>query len=269
MFWLHMRGMVAFKLDPPRSFWLANKQISPKASDLCLVGARYSGENLLVLVEAKHYAVEHSRSKTLDWLSPSEPTIPADLLKDPVRQVAAKRSLRALIRILRNATAHGLEEAASQSSDIAVVVRTLEQPEAIEALEAEDPFATARLRGVRERERLLSEEGGTWSVEQVAKHLQLTRQAINRRRKQGTLLGLGAGRHGFRYPAWQFARKGTIEGLEQVLAALRHLDPWMQQAFMLSKNARLKEKRAIDVTRNGDIAAVVRAASTFGEHGGP
>ncbi len=43
----------------------------------------------------------------------------------------------------------------------------------------------------------------------------------------------------------------------------------MQQAFMLSKNARLKEKRAIDVTRNGDIAAVVRAASTFGEHGGP
>src|SRR5260370_41025232 len=101
-----MRGSVAFKRVPPTSFWLANKQISPKASDLCLVGARYAGENLLVLVEAKDYAVDHSRSKTLDWLWSSEPTIPSDLLKDPVRQVAAKRSFRALMRILRNATAH-------------------------------------------------------------------------------------------------------------------------------------------------------------------
>jgi len=68
----------------------------------------------------------------------------------------------------------------------AVVVRALEQPEAIEALTEDDPFAGARLRGLRERERLLSEEGGTWTAEQVAKHLRLTRQTVNLRRKQGT-----------------------------------------------------------------------------------
>jgi len=36
---------------------------------------------------------------------------------------------------------------------------------------------------------------------------------------------------------------------------------------ILGKNTRLKDKRAIDVLREGDVAAVVRAASAFGEHG--
>ncbi len=90
---------------------------------------------------------------------------------------------------------------------------------------------------------------------------------MNLRRKQGGLLGLDAGRHGYRYPAWQFARTGTIKGLEETLAALKHLDPWMQQAFMLGGNTRLKEKRPIDVLRAGDISAVVKAGSSFGEHG--
>jgi hypothetical protein len=220
-----------------------------------------------VLVQIKHVAAERSRAHEFDWLSLPELTTPSDLFTDPIRNVAAKRSFRALLRIFRNAAAHTVEEAAGQSSDLAVIIRALEQPEAIETLTEDDPFATARLRGVRERERLLSEEGGTWSVEQVAKHLQLTRQAINHRRKQGTLLGLDAGRHGFRYPAWQFARTGTIGGLERVLAALKHLDPWMQQAFMMGKNARLKDKRAIDVLRDADVSSVVKAASTFGEHG--
>jgi hypothetical protein len=168
---------------------------------------------------------------------------------------------------LRIAGVHRVEDVASQNSDLAVVVRALEQPEAIETLAADDPLAPARLRGLRERERLLSEEGGTWTAEQVAKHLGLTRQTVNLRRKHGTLLGLDAGRHGFRYPAWQFARTGTIAGLEQTLEALERLDPWMQQAFMLGRNARLKDKRAIDVLRAGDVSSVARAASAFGEHG--
>ena len=265
LFWLHIRNLVECKLVPPRALWLANKRISTKALDLCLVGARYKGEQLLVLVETKHFNAQRSGPHEFDWSLPAFSE--ADLLADPVRKIAAKRSLRALLRVFRNATAHAVEEAASQTSDLEVVVRALEQPDAIESLKQDDPLAAARLRGLRERERLLSDEGGTWSVERVAKHLQLTRQAINRRRKQDALLGLDAGRHGYRYPAWQFARTGTIKGLEQVLAALEQVDPWMRQAFMLGRSGRLKEQRAIDVLRSGDVASVVKAASAFGEHG--
>jgi hypothetical protein len=57
--------------------------------------------------------------------------------------VAAKRSWRALSRILETAAADNVEDVASQSSDLAVVVRALEQPEAIETLKQEDLFAAA------------------------------------------------------------------------------------------------------------------------------
>jgi hypothetical protein len=265
LFWLHSMRSIECRLDPPRFLWLANKRISTKVADLCLVGARYKGENLLVFVEMKQSGTDRARDS--DWFSSPDLTKSSDLFADPVRNIAAKRSWRALRRVFMDASAQNVEDVASQSSDLAVVVRALEQPEAIEMLTEADPFAAARLRGVRERERLLSEEGGTWTAEQVAKHLQLTRQTVNLRRKQGTLLGLDAGRHGFRYPAWQFARTGTIDGVEQALAALKYLDPWMQQAFMLGKNTRLSDKRPIDVLRAGDASSVVKAAAAFGEHG--
>ncbi len=265
LFLLHTFHSVECRLDPPRSLWLAKKKISTKATDLCLVGARYRGENLLVFVELKN--AETSSVSELDWVSFSGLPKSSDAFADRVRNVAAKRSWRALHRVLASAAVQDVEDVASQSSDLGVVVRALEQPEAIETLTEDDPFAAARLRGLRERERLLSQEGGTWRAEQVAQHLHLTRQAVNLRRKQGTLLGLSAGRHGFHYPTWQFTRGGAIEGLEKVLAALKNLDPWMQQAFMLGKNARLGEKRPIDLLRSGDVARIVRAASAFGEHG--
>jgi len=264
-FLLHSLRTVDCKLDPPHSLWLANKKISTRAADLCLVGARYRGENLLVYFEMKHFG--KSTVPEPDWFSFPGLLERTEEFSEPARCIAAKRSWRALRRVLASAPTHNVEQAASESSDLAVVVRALEQPEAIETLREEDPFAASRLRGLREREHLLSQEGGTWTAEQVAKHLHLTRQTVNLRRKQGTLLGLDAGRHGFRYPAWQFTRGGTIEGLEESLTALKHLDPWMQQAFILGQNTRLREKRPIDVLRARDVAEVVKAALAFGEHG--
>ena len=120
------------------------------------------------------------------------------------------------------------------AGDPAQVVRALQQPDAIETLRADDPLGPARLRGLRAREELLTVEGGTLSVDEVAAHLHITRQAVNKRRQQGTLVALDAGRHGYRYPAWQFVREGTLRGLELVLAALKKHDVWMQQIFMVS-----------------------------------
>jgi hypothetical protein len=264
LFLLHTSHSVQCRLDPPCSLWLADTRIWTKGPDLCLVGARYSGKNLVVLVEMKHRGTTED---TEDGVLFPEQMNASDLFGDPVRNVAAKRSWRALRRVFLSAAIQDVEDVASQGSDLGVVVRALEQPEVIETLNESDPFAAARLRGVRERERLLLEEGGTWTAEQVAKHLHLTRQTVNLRRKQGILLALDAGRHGFRYPAWQFPRSGVIEGLAEILAALEHVDPWLRQAFMLGKNARLGEKRPVDLLRNGAIAPIVKAASAFGEHG--
>src|SRR5438105_4292937 len=86
LFWLHMLSSIECRLDPPYSVWLANKQISTKAADLCLVGARYKGKNLLVLVEAKHSTTKESgvEEEEFDWFSPLARTNPSDPFTEPI-----------------------------------------------------------------------------------------------------------------------------------------------------------------------------------------
>ena len=54
-----------------------------------------------------------------------------------------------------------------------------------------------RLRGLRAKRELIEAEGGVWTVDQVARHLHLTRQAVDKRRRAGRLIGLDVGRRGF------------------------------------------------------------------------
>jgi hypothetical protein len=101
----------------------------------------------------------------------------------------------------------------------------------------------------------------------VGAHLGLTRQAVERRRRANKLIGLADGRHGYRYPMWQFSRGGTIRGLEDVLAVLSPHDPWSRVIFMLSPSDRLDGAIPLDALREGQIEEVRIAAALFGEHG--
>ena len=188
-------------------------------------------------------------------------------LSEPARQIAATRALRAVAKAIANSPLHALAEAASAPSDVEVLVRALQQPDTLEPLKADDPLGPARLRGLRERERLLNVEGGTFSADEVAHHLNISRQAVNKRRQQGALVGLDAGRHGYLYPAWQFVQEGTIAALVAALDALKAHDPWMQHIFMVSPNTRLHDRTPLDEMRQGRLPDVLRAARAFGEHG--
>ncbi len=191
----------------------------------------------------------------------------AESFDEPARAIVAQRAFRHIRHIVEQSPREAIEEAATAPSDTGVLVRTLEEPDAVQQLKAEDPLAQARIRGLQERDRLLSAEGGTLTGEQVAAHLHLTRQAVNRRRKQGALVGVDAGRHGYLYPAWQFGQGGTVTWLKPVLETLGAHDPWMQQAFMVNRNIRLEGLSPIDALRAGRLENVLRVARTYGEHG--
>jgi hypothetical protein len=99
----------------------------------------------------------------------------------------------------------------------------------------------------------------------VAKLLRITRQAVDKRRKEGKLLGLEFGRKGFRYPAWQFG----LQNVESVLAALRDRDSWEQLTFFLNPSPLLEDRSPLEVMQEGkrDVDDVLRAASIHGEQG--
>lgn len=183
------------------------------------------------------------------------------------RTAFLSRALNAIARLATDLGDPTLGDAAGAPSDYAAILRALEDPSAIAGLRATDPFATARLRGLRARSELLAAEGGVLSAESVATILGVSRQAVAKRRRAGHLLGVTTGRYAYVYPAWQFTADGTLPGLEDVLDALREEDAWMQLAFFLNPSLRLGGGRPLDALRQGNVGDVVCAAHSFGEQG--
>lgn len=186
---------------------------------------------------------------------------------DPLRAAFLTRSLNALASVAPRLSPDALSDAVGSRTDFGVLLEALEEPDALAALEEDDPFAEARLRDLDVRDAILQSEGGVLTVEQAARHLSITRQAVDKRRRSGQLLAVPIARHRYAYPAWQFTPSGTLPGLEDVLAAFSVDDPWTQAAFFLGANTTLNGERPLDVLRRGEVSAVRRAAWALGEQG--
>lgn len=126
----------------------------------------------------------------------------------------------------------------------------------------------ARLRAIRLRRELMERDGGFVSSESAGEILGLTRQAVHARLRKGRLLALTDPHGPARFPIWQFTDQGTtLPGLEDVLAALEDFDPWMKILFFLGHLPSLRNRRALDVLRAGDLQSVLDAAASYGEQG--
>lgn len=191
------------------------------------------------------------------------------VLDDPLHAAFVSRALNAVASLAGRLPAEAISEAVGESSDYAVLLRALSAPATLAVLRESDPLAEARLRGVQQRQAILAAEGGTFTVEQVAQRLGITRQAVDKRRRQGHILALPIGQHRCAYPAWQFTESGMLPGFDNVLAELSLPDPWTQAAFFLSPNTYLSDQRPIDELRRGNLDGVRRAAWSMGEQGGP
>lgn len=259
-----------------QNFWFAPYEVElggirivlPEPYVLVIISAGLKDDTLTLCVAEDKRALREADQETVEAsdLSGSGARTSAQRI-EPARQIAATRALRAVSRAIANSPIQALADAASAPTDVEVLIRALQQPDALETLQSDDPLGPARLRGLRERRRLLDAEGGTLSADEVANHLNITRQAVNKRRQQRALVGLDAGRHGYLYPAWQFAREGTIVGLEAVLDALNKHDPWMQHIFMVSRNTRLNDRTPVEGLHEDRLEDVLKAARAFAEHG--
>lgn len=213
------------------------------------------------LIDAVTELVPGTPSDTLEATSELWKVVSEQQGKDD----SVARILVAITHLARESSSQELSRVLGAPSDFAVLLRLLSQPEALSYLRQRDPLAPARLRGLAVRERLLASEGGALTAEEAARTLGVTRQAIDNRRKRGTLLGVQLGRRGFRYPAWQFTADGVLPGLDRTLKAMDDQSPWIQLAFMLNPNAWLDGNRPLDALRQGQVDAVRSAASQYGE----
>jgi hypothetical protein len=131
----------------------------------------------------------------------------------------------------------------------------------------DDPLARARARGLLAQKELLDFDGPALSGADVARVLKVSRQAVDKRRLAGKLLGVSTGTRSYRYPAWQLTATGILPGLEDVLAELRSEPAWARLRFFVSGNHRLADKTPTEWLRRGRIEPVLEAARAFGEQG--
>lgn len=146
------------------------------------------------------------------------------------------------------------------------MVKVFTRPEALKILAPTDPLAAARLKGVQVKQQLLYGNEQPLTSEEVAALLRMTRQAVDKRRLKGQLLGVSLGKRGYLYPGWQFQSGQVLPGLERVLAALKHNDPWTKLMFMKTGDVRLDGATPLERLQAGDIEAVVQAAESYGTH---
>lgn len=146
------------------------------------------------------------------------------------------------------------------------MVKAFTRPEALKLLAPTDPLAAARLKGVQVKQQLLYGDEQPLTSEEVASLLRMTRQAVDKRRLKGQLLGVSLGKRGYLYPCWQFQSGQVLPGLERVLAALKDCDPWTKLMFMKTGDVRLDGATPLERLQVGDIEAVVQAAESYGTH---
>ncbi|ELR97030.1 hypothetical protein [Gloeocapsa sp. PCC 73106] len=145
------------------------------------------------------------------------------------------------------------------------IIEVLTTKEVLEKLAPSDPLAAARLKGLMVKRELLYQDGQPLKSEEVASLLHLTRQAVDKRRRNGQLLGISLGRRGYLYPVWQFHEEKVLPGLVQVLQELKEYDPWTQLMFFETGDLRLGGATPQERLRAGEIDDVVWAASCYGK----
>jgi hypothetical protein len=130
-----------------------------------------------------------------------------------------------------------------------------------------DPLAPLIARNARHRLELLERCGATLTAEQAGKLIGISRQAIDKRRRSGTLIGLRQG-GSWHYPGCQFdeQRHEVIAGLPRLLEAMPKSSPWVVLDFLLAPDQTLNGRTPLEVLRaegwTGDLDRLVRI-----EHG--
>ena len=97
------------------------------------------------------------------------------------------------------------------------------------------------------------------SSDDAAARLHMSREALNKRRQAGKVLGLEAAKRGVRYPKWQFEDR-VRPSVAELLSTLTHLDPWGHYLFFTQGEPLLGGITPLGALRRGEAAEVIRVA---------
>jgi hypothetical protein len=181
-----------------------------------------------------------------------------DLREPSLRAVFLRRMRNWTRDLASSAPASALAEALAQPNARSTMVHLLAAvPPSAEESEATKLRERAIERALVVREELRQAAGGFRSTAWVAEHLNLRRQSVDKRRREGKLLAL-EGPHGYEFPACQFAAEGTVDGLEAVLAAVDGETFWETLAALVTPAPALGGRSVVQAMAEMDDGAELK-----------
>ncbi len=154
----------------------------------------------------------------------------------------------------------------SAETDFGALLAFMADADVLAAVAGADPLMPARVRGLKRRQEMVAEAGGLLSTSESAALLGISRQAVEKRIRNGTLLGVRTGSRNA-VPAFQIKDGALLDGLSRVLRKMSIGDPWMRLDFFLTADPRLDGRTPVEALAAGDIAGTERVARAFGEQG--
>lgn len=132
-----------------------------------------------------------------------------------------------------------------------------------------DARSRAMLEGIRIAQEDLRDAGGAYDLEQVRTIMRgISRQAVDKRVQDGSLLAVPGPSNRRSYPTLQFGRDGSVvAGLKPVREALQTTNPWSILNFLAHPDSRLGNRKPIDLLKSGELELVLEAARRHGEQG--
>jgi hypothetical protein len=197
------------------------------------------------------------------------PKLPRE--KDAVAKPLLERIVYTLTRLVHEAPLDVLQAAAAAPSGAGSAASLLAHlPEASLNLAAVDPEAAAVARA-SQMKRALLESVPTHSTQEVADILGLSTEAVRKRRLTGKLLAVPYAED-WRFPAWQFASagvdaRGTLPGLDRVLAALPVRNPWVGLELLIAPLDPNDSRNVVDLLKAGAVDEAVEIIAHYGEQG--
>jgi hypothetical protein len=198
------------------------------------------------------------KSRRTEPGAPRRPTRPAKrageavrefALGSPIREAFWARASAALKQIAEHADEQSLQRAVAAPTDAGAVARAISDSTVMTNAMAElDPLAALIARGAGQKLELLKQAGGVLSVSDVARLLRISRQAVDKRRREGKLLAVTRGAD-YAYPACQFDDDQVVPGLTELLGHIGREPTWAALAFLVTPDDRLGEQAPLAVLR--------------------
>lgn len=164
------------------------------------------------------------------------------------------RLRRAIDGLVDRMPATAMLEAVAAPTDFETLIVMIQEGAVLPPPVPENPLAGAMARAVVHKQELLAQIGRMLPVSEVQSLLGISRQAVDKRRKRGSLLGVRLG-HGWFYPELQFdmANEARVyPAISKVLKIHEGDSAWVVFDALLANDPAFGGRTMLDVVRAGE-----------------